>query len=244
MYTVVPPTHTVPPNRFTQRPDQRAVAESSDRDSAVALPALTLPAGALLEFHCCPTALWSADRAECLFNGATTALLGFCDRDFCADRELWLARVDARDRESFLSSWNALQNGATKIVCRYRFFPRDKDLGIDVEETALLFPAGPVGRAAVLSRYQASGHTQGKPRRDPRERSPVHALVHQIGNSLQAIRGEVDLLRMSGALPQRSFDNMTHGIDCIQNLVAQIDGLAAVEPCPDGLAGKGSPKGN
>ncbi|MGH7796435.1 MAG: hypothetical protein ACREQ2_16325 [Candidatus Binatia bacterium] len=218
MYTTVPPAQQMAPNRFIPRLEQRAEGNAG-------LPNLTLATGALLEFHCCPTALWSADRTECLFNSATVALFGFRDSDFCADQKLWIARLDERDRDAFMSSWQSLQNGESKIVCRYRFRPQDASHDIDVEETALLLPAGPAGKPAVLSWYHAYNAAL---RKLGRNGSPVERLIHQIGNNLQAIRSEADLLRLFNGLPQRSFDNITQGIDRIQHLVAQIDG-AAVE---------------
>lgn len=51
----------------------------------------------------------------------------------------------------------------------------------------------------------------------------MRSLVHQIGNSLQSLRGEVDLLRLSGALPQRSFDRIVQGIENIRELTAGLD---------------------
>jgi hypothetical protein len=224
VYTIVPPAKRNTLDRFIPRPEQLGAEDQT----GAWLRSVTLPAAALLEFHCCPSALWSVDRSDCLFNGAMIALLGFHDRDFRGDRELWLARIERGDRQSFISSWKTLQSGVAKMVCRYRFTPRSGASAIDVEETAWLIPGGAAGRPAVLSRYQ----TNGAPRAADSADSPLDRLAHQIGNNLQAIRGEVDLLRLFNGLPQRSFDTIVRGIDNIQSLIAGIDGAAVAEPAP------------
>ena len=217
MVLSVSPTLRISPERRAQ-----VTGEARQKtDSNAWLMATTLPANAVLEFHCGPTALWNEDRTQCLFNRPMRELLGFCENDFSAAKALWLARVDASDRERLLSSWRNLQIGAEPMVCRYRFMPLGGALALELEETALRFAVGPAGTSVFLSRY-----TAGQERRNVHDPSPVHSLVHKIGNGLQTVRGEVDLLRLFGGLPQRSFDSITQGIESIHSLVAQIDDLA------------------
>lgn len=231
MYTIVRPAQQLAPNRFIFK-QNRASAGKSNHNGVARLSNLTLAATTLLEFHCCPTALWSADRTECLFSSAAVALFGFRDSDFRADPKLWIARVDERDRDAFMSSWQRLRSGESKIVCRYRFSPQNASAAVEIEEAALLLSYGATDNSAVLSRYQANRAALCKP---GRKGSPVEYLVHQIGNHLQGIRGETDLLRLFNGLPQRSFDTITHSIDRIQNLIAQIQG--APEPAQSPAAG-------
>ena len=188
-----------------------------------------LEAGVLLDFHWSPAALWSVDHTECLFNRATSALLGFRDKEFCADKDLWLERIDGRDRAAFLSSWKDLQNGAAKITCRYRFLPRHAAPGIELEETALLLPAGAAAKPGVLSLYRPRRAAAGQHGCKETDRPPVRDLIHQIGNNLQAIRGEAELARLFGSLPERGFDNMARAINSIQQLVSELDALNAGE---------------
>ena len=224
MYTIVRPAQKLAPNRFILK-QNRASAGKSNHNGVARLSNLTLAATTLLEFHCCPTALWSADRTECLFSSAAVALFGFRDSDFRADPKLWIARIDDRDRDAFMSSWQSLRSGESKIVCRYRFSPQNASAAVEIEETALLLSYGATDNRAVLSRYQANRAALRKP---DGQGAPVEYLIHQIGNHLQGIRGETDLLRLFNGLPQRSFDTITHSIDRIQNLIAQIEG--ATEP--------------
>jgi PAS domain-containing protein len=206
-----------------QRPVVAPAKPNMSEDSS--LVALAMPIGALLEFFPCAAALWSVDRSQCVFNSAMKTLVGYREDDFCADEALWLRRIDPRDREVFLSSWKTLQKGQAKISCRYRFTPRGR-LSIDVEETAMPVPPGPTGTAAVLSLYQAKAGI----RRARCDDAAIHGLAHHIRNSLQAIRGEVDLLHLAGGLPQGSFDNITRGIEQLNDLLGEIDGLPSVEP--------------
>jgi hypothetical protein len=210
-----PPTPSRGRNRRARPLRRRNVGEGSS------LATLTMPIGALLELFPCAAALWSADRSECVFNRAMKALVSYCEDDFCADKALWLGRIDPRDRGAFLSSWKTLQKGQAKISCRYRFTPPGR-LSIDMEESAMLVPIGPAGTSAVLSLYQTKA---GIHRGD----TAIRSLVHHMGNSLQAIRGEVDLLHLTGVLPQQSFDNITRGIEQINDLLGEITGLPGVE---------------
>jgi len=227
VYTTVPPAQQRAPNRFILR-QERAAADQS----GAWLPGLMLAAGVLLDFHWSPAALWNVDHTECLFNRATSALFGFSDKEFCADKDLWLKRIDGRDRAAFLSSWKDLQNGQAKMTCRYRFMPRHGALGIDLEETALLLPAGKGARRAVLSLYRSRGAAAGQQGCKEPGRSPMQGLIHQIGNNLQAIHGEAELARLFDSLPQRSFDKIAQGIDSIQELIAQIHAISAREEAP------------
>jgi hypothetical protein len=217
-----PPT---PSRRKTQQRRPAVAPANLNMAERSSLATLTMPIGSLLELFPCAAALWSADRSQCVFNSAMETLVSYREDDFCADKALWLERIDPRDREIFLSSWKTLQRGQAKICCRYHFTPRGR-LSIDVEETAMLVPIGPTGTSAVLSLYQ----TKAGIRRASREDTPIHGLAHHMGNSLQAIRGEVDLLHLTGALPQRSFDNITRGIEQLNDLLGEIDGLPSVEP--------------
>lgn len=217
-----------PPIPFSSRTQQqRSAATPANLNMAESssLGTLTLPIGALLELFPCAAALWSADRSQCVFNSAMETLVGYREDDFCGDKALWFERIDPRDREIFLSSWKTLQRGQAKISCRYRFTPPG-GLSLDVEESAMLVPIGATGTSAVLSLYQ----TKTGIRRARRDDRAFHGLAHHMGNSLQAIRGEVDLLHLTGALPLRSFDNITRGIEQLNDLLGEIDGLPRVEP--------------
>ncbi len=54
-------------------------------------------------------------------------------------------------------------------------------------------------------------------------RNLVAGLTHEIGNSLQSIRGEVDLLRSAGALSPQSASAVTGGIEHIHHLAREVN---------------------
>jgi PAS fold len=205
-----------------QRPDVAPANLKIAEDSSLAT--LAMPIGALLEFFPCAAALWKVDRSQCVFNSAMETLVGYRGDDFCADEALWLGRIDPRDREVFLSSWRSLKKGRTKFSCRYRFTPPGRSR-IDLEETVMAIQLGPTATSAFLSLYQ----TKASIRRARRDATAIRRLAHHIGNSLQAIRGEVDLLHLTGALPRQSFDNITQGIEQVTDLLSEIDGSPRVE---------------
>jgi PAS fold len=211
-----------PPSPSSQKTQPQRPVVTPDMAEGSSLATLSMPIGALIELFPCAAALWSVDRSHCVFNSAMEMLVSYRGDDFCADKALWLRRIDPRDREVFLSSWKTLQKDQAKISCRYRFRPPRRE-SIDVEETAMFVPIGRTATSAVLSLYQ----TKGAIRRAPRDDTAIHGLVHHMGNSLQAIRGEVDLLHLTGALPQRSFDNITRGIEQLNDLLGEIDGCPA-----------------
>jgi nitrogen-specific signal transduction histidine kinase len=64
-------------------------------------------------------------------------------------------------------------------------------------------------------------------------RNFVRGLTHEMGNNLQAIRGEVDILRFSHAVPNDSADVIYRGINQVRRLVHEIDEYlfpSSVEP--------------
>jgi hypothetical protein len=87
---------------------------------------------------------------------------------------------------------------------------------IELEERALRLPVGRSGEPVIRSGYRLN-----KPRKK-RDQSSLRSLVHQIGNHLQLVRGEVDLLRLSGALPPPSFDTIIQGIENIHKLTVRL----------------------
>ena len=206
-----------------------AVTTANQNRGGRALPTLMMPIGMLLEFFPCAAALWSKDRNECAFNSRAKNLLGYSENNFCADQNLWLDRIDRRDREIFLSSWKALQDGERKIFCRYRFRPQDHARSVIFQETAVLLPIGPSGKAAVLSMYQTKGRSERQLRAGRHDDTRLRGLMHRMGNSLQAILGELDLLHLTGALPQRSFDNIMQDIERLNELMGDLAGLSGAE---------------
>jgi nitrogen-specific signal transduction histidine kinase len=58
----------------------------------------------------------------------------------------------------------------------------------------------------------------------------VHGLTHEIGNNLQVIGGELDLLGLEVELPQRSARAVHRGVEQIRELVSDVSEYLAPSP--------------
>jgi len=230
-------------NRAGQPEYRRPTVITAKQNTAErALATLMMPIGMLLEFFPCAVALWSVDRNECAFNSAAKMLLGYSENDFCADQNLWLDRIDRRDRDAFLSSWKALRSGERKISCHYRFTPQDHARSVTLQETAVLLPIGAAEKAAVLSQYQTKAATGRHLRAGRRDDARVRGLIHHMGNSVQAIVGELDLLNLTCALPQPSFDHIAQDVERLNDLMGELAGLSEPESFTSASAQRASRK--
>jgi signal transduction histidine kinase len=179
-------------------------------------------AGSILELIPSPVALWSRDRRSCVFNDSTRRLVGFCEHDFREDSSLWLERISPRDRAGFLAEWKRLQRGEKKISCSYRFLPKHRRTEIRLREVSVSYPIS--GDApGVWSLYSEDPNLEDEIGEVQQVRDLVCGLTHEIGNSLQAISGELDLLRLSGNLNAESAMAMTHGVRQIRKLAHEIE---------------------
>lgn len=235
MSLTISPSSRLPSDR--RGPVPTVGCRSTDRHNQF-LTAAVLPAVDALEFFPSPAMLWSEDRTQCLVNRAMLSLLGSAEIALTMDKDLWLSRLEPLDRENLLSSWNKLLTSEENVVCRYRFLPFGGACAMELEETARRFILGSEESTAFLSCYRV-----GRSGRAPREPSPIRTLVHKIGNSLQAVRGEVDLLRLVGDLPQKTFDSITQNVESIHSLVAQIENLADHDRSMTHRDGAGAPSG-
>ncbi len=93
----------------------------------------------------------------------------------------------------------------------------------------MLLPIGAAGKAAVLSQYQTKAATGRHFRGVRRDDARVRGLIHHMGNSVQAIVGELDLLHLTCALPQPSFDHITQDVERLNDLMGELAGLSEPE---------------
>ena len=217
------PTSLRPPVRAASYPP----AHAPRNERLDLLSTVQLPASAFFAIQSSPMALWGDDRSYCIFGRLTARLLGFPEKQTWANRERWLARVDPRHRERVSRSWQGMKADRRERVCRYVFWPLNGLPAILLEETAQRIAVSG-DQFAVLCRYQAKTAHRGQSQGNLNARSSVRDLIHQIGNNLQAVRGEVELLRLFGELPQKSFENIMRGIDSIHELTAQLEAPAAL----------------
>jgi signal transduction histidine kinase len=178
----------------------------------------------LLQLLPFPAALWSHDRRACVYNDNTRRLLGITDSDFSASTFLvqWMDRIHPQDRDKLNTAWRRIESGEKISSCRYRFFLKTEDAEIQMQEFLFSASAAMDPSQAVWSLYVQDPSAGG----ELLERSQVQDLVdgftHELGNCLQAIRGEVDLLKIAGALPQNSVGAIYRGVEDIRTLAGEV----------------------
>lgn len=190
--------------------------------------------GFLLELLPFPAALWSRDRCTCVFNTHTRRLLGYCESDFLRKTDLWMDRIHPQDRDGFTNAWRRIEGVEKTISCRYRFLTGYDDKQIRLQELLCSYSTPATAWPAVWSLYfdaQIIDDEVSDGGQIPRDF--VRSVTHAIGNSLQAIGGEVDLLRLTGDLPQQSARTVYHGVEQIRELVSDVSEYLA--PSPLGL---------
>jgi signal transduction histidine kinase len=199
-----------------------ALDGTAQRDLAGPLRAGLIEAGTALEFVPSPAALWSLDRHSCFFNDDARELLGFCEHDFKQDAALWLERIHPEDRKEFLRAWKSLQAGDTRVSSRYRFQPKNRTQMLWLREVSFLYGSG-AEKPNVWTVYVEEVPSESFFRGAGQVRNFVRGLTHEMGNNLQAIRGELDILRFSQAIPNDTAETIYRGINQVRRLVHEIE---------------------
>lgn len=202
-------------------------------DNASSLRAGLIEAGTALEFVRSPAALWSLDRLSCLLNDDARELLGYCEHDFKQDAALWLERIHPEDRKEFLRAWKSLQAGDTRVSSRYRFQPKNRTQVLWLREVSFLYGSSGAEKPNVWTIYLEEVASESLFRGAGHVRNFVRGLTHEMGNNLQAIRGELDILRFSQAIPNDSAETIYRGINQVRRLVHEIEEYlfpSSVEP--------------
>jgi nitrogen-specific signal transduction histidine kinase len=86
--------------------------------------------------------------------------------------------------------------------------------------------------AAVWSVYAEQENTDKEILESPSLRDFVNGFNHEIGNGLQAIKGEIDLLLLAGALPPQSARAVDRGIQRIAELTDEVHAYLATAAEP------------
>ncbi len=211
----------------------RALGGTERPDPASPLRAGFIEARTAIEFVPSPAALWSLDRHLCFFNDDTRELLGFCEHDFKHDAALWLERIHPDDRQEFLRAWKGLQVGETRVSSRYRFQPKHRTQVLWLREVSFLYTTSDVEKPSVWTVYLEEVASESFFRGAGQVRNFVRGLTHEMGNNLQTIRGELDILRFSHAIPDDSAETIYRGINQVRRLVHEIEEYlfpSSVEP--------------
>jgi signal transduction histidine kinase len=217
------PTNKITPFSRNNMKQGRALDGTEKPDQASRLRAGLIDAGTAIEFVPAPAALWSLDRHSCFFNDDARELLGFCEHDFKQDAALWLERIHPEDRKEFLRAWKSLQAGETRVSSRYRFQSKKRTQVLWLREVSFLYTASGAEKPNVWTVYLGEVAPESFFQGAGQVRNFVRGLTHEMGNNLQAIRGELDILRFSQVIPNDSAETIYRGINQVRRLVHEIE---------------------
>lgn len=175
----------------------------------------------------CAMALWDPDHALCILNDPARRLTGYSERHFRECSSLWMNRIHPLDRDLFSAGLKKLHDGEGTVSCDYRFYPNGDGKEIWLREVSSL-RRGPTGEIeAIISAYtnisdiKLSGPKELKGRRDEDDGGVIDPLVHEMLNNLQAIRMEIDLLRLFPGTVLESA-RVLRAIDCVNQSIQEL----------------------
>lgn len=183
----------------------------------------SIEAGLLVNGTPYPAALWSLDRRFCVFNPLVNELLGYSEQEISHHPELYIDRIHPEDRAIFLLAWHKVCGGAKSASCQYRFTPKHGGEARTIRENSLLFPIPGSKVQGALTLYTEERKETEKIAEAHQLRSLLRGLSHEIGNSLQAISGELELLKWSGTLPPESAAIVSSAIMQIRALTGDVE---------------------
>jgi nitrogen-specific signal transduction histidine kinase len=204
------------------RGSSSARAEAEDNLVSAILKSSAIQAGALLDVLPYPAAIWSPDRRLCVFNNPARQLFGFSEDDIRGNAALWVERIHPSDRSAYLSACKQLESGAQAASSKYRFSSKGRLNPLKIQEVALSCPIPGSGVSGCLTVYLQDLERPGRFVGTHRLRDLLAGLTHEIGNHLQAISGEIELLKWSGTVPTESAQTIASGISQIGNLAHEI----------------------
>jgi signal transduction histidine kinase len=178
------------------------------------------------------TALWTRGRNSCIFNAAARALLGVREHEITPETS-WVDHVHPQDRGRFCSALDRLQKGAGTVRIDYRFCPRPQGEPIFLTELTSLYSGnGAAGALETWSTFSegAVNSTVSETWERNRLRELLVGLNHDVSNNLQAIKGEVALLKIAGRISDQTCSAVNHGIANIKKLLMEMGEYVSPSP--------------
>jgi K+-sensing histidine kinase KdpD len=102
-----------------------------------------------------------------------------------------------------------------------------------LREVSYLYATREAEKPSVWTVYHEEVASESLFRVAGQVRNFVRGLTHEMGNNLQTIRGELDILRFSHAIPNDSAETIYRGINQVRRLVHEIEEYlfpSSVEP--------------
>jgi signal transduction histidine kinase len=207
--------------RDDARPEPNAAKAPAGQHAAKAgiEPAALLKARGMLEALPHPAGLWTPGRETAIFNAAAQALFGLADIEVVPGA-LWMRRVYAQDRADFRRATERLYGGSLQERIEYRFLPAEQSEPISITELTSLCHRGD-DFLESWSIY-ALGPSVAVNGDRARLRELLLGLNHEVSNNLQAIKGEVALLKIAEKISEQTAGAVNQGVANIKKLLMEL----------------------
>jgi signal transduction histidine kinase len=206
----------------------RGGAADSVASLAVGHPHETIPlhqARSALELLPHPAALWTRRRDSGMFNAAARGFFGFSDDDLMRGGP-WVERIHPLDRGAFRDATEQVYTAGGTVRIDYRFFPRARSEPISITElmSPYQFPAEGESPStwSVYSRAVSAAVPTRAAEDTKRLQDLLLGLNHEVNNNLQAIKGEVTLLKIAGKVSEQTSSAVNHGIANIRKVLLEM----------------------
>ncbi len=148
----------------------------------------------------CAASLWTADRANYLFNASANSLTGFQERDPIPGAETWANQVHEDDRDRFRDFVARIDNSQNPRSCDYRFLPRGATKPIWIREISATVTTETVNRDwKVISLYIDISDLESHPPADGQKTNLndiIDELFHDAQNGIHRVGMELELARL------------------------------------------------
>jgi len=196
-------------------------------------PSTLAQARELIEILPHPAALWTRSREQCVFNAAARELFDFCEHEITGDAS-WIDRVHPHDRDRFRSGLQRVYSGAGTVRIDYRFCPKPQAPSMFLTELTSLYNRDTRAAAEnTLETWSIFSEGVQSPPEAPdgkRLRELLLGLNHDVSNNLQAIKGEVALLKLAGRISDQTCNAVNHGITNIKKLLVEMGEYVSPSP--------------
>jgi hypothetical protein len=191
----------------------------------------SLQARNLIEILPHPAALWTRGRESGMFNAAARGLFGFCERELTQGGS-WIDRIHPQDRGDFRRALERVYSGSGTVRIDYRFYPSARAEPISVTELMSLYNCGADELLETWSVYSHGASNLAAV--EAVEKKRLHELLlglnHDVSNNLQAIKGEVALLKIAGKISEQTSRAVNHGVANIKKLLFEMSEYLSPSP--------------
>jgi signal transduction histidine kinase len=183
---------------------------------------------ALLDTLPHPATLWRPGRERGLLNAAARELLGFGAREVTGTA--WLDRVHSQDRAEYCRLLEQVFSGGGPARVDYRFHRGGRAEPVGITELISVGDAATGELGESWSVYAPALPVLADSAETWRLRELLFGLNHEVNNNLQAIKGEVALLRIAGKISEQTCNAVNTGLANIKKLLLEMGEYLSPSP--------------